>query len=143
MASFNKVILLGNLTRDPETRVTPGGLTIVKLGLATTRKFRDRDGNAKEDTTFVDIDAFGKQAEALAKYLRKGSPLMVEGRLKLDQWEDPNSPPGHSIKRSKLSVVLESFQFIPDGKQDRSDGADRSDQTQPPADGALDEEPPF
>lgn len=119
---------MGNLTRDIETRVTAGGMTIAKLGLASTRVYSDRSGARKEETTFVDIDAFGKQAEVLAKYLRKGSPLMIEGRLKLDQWESEGQ------KRSKLGVVLESFQFINSG---------RSGESSAPADDVTDEEPPF
>lgn len=107
MSSFNKVILLGNLTRDPEMRTTPSGLSIAKLGLAVNRSYSTRDGERKEEVTFIDVDAFGKQAEAISKYLKKGSPLMMEGRLKLDQWEGQSGE-----KRSKLSVVLESFQFI-------------------------------
>jgi single-strand DNA-binding protein len=107
MAAFNKVILLGNLTRDPETRVTPGGLTICKLSLATNRKYKDRDGNDKEEVTYVDIDSFGKQAEILSKFLGRGSPLFIEGRLQLDSWEGPGGE-----KRSKLKVVLENFQFV-------------------------------
>ncbi|MDP4611336.1 MAG: single-stranded DNA-binding protein, partial [Opitutales bacterium] len=87
MASFNKVILMGNLTRDPETRVTATGLTICKLGLAVSRVYSTKDGERKEETTFVDIDAFGKQAEVITKYMRKGKAIHVEGRLKLDQWE--------------------------------------------------------
>lgn len=117
MASFNKVILLGNLTRDPETRVTANGLTICKLGLAVSRVYMTREGERKEETTFVDIDAFGKQAEVLTKYLRKGRPLMVEGRLKLDQWET-----NEGQKRSKLGVVLENFQFLGGGRDDDNSG---------------------
>ena len=120
MSAFNKVILLGNLTRDPETRVTAAGTTISKLGLAINRKYRTKAGDEKEETTYVDIDSFGKQAELIQKYLRKGSPLMVEGRLKLDQWES-----GEGQKRSKLTVAMESFQFMPDGS-DRSDLSDQS-----------------
>ncbi|HKK19723.1 MAG TPA: single-stranded DNA-binding protein [Opitutales bacterium] len=116
MASFNKVILLGNLTRDPETRVTANGNTICKLGLATSRVYSTRDGERREETTFVDIDAFGKQAEVITKYMRKGRPLMVEGRLKLDQWET-----NEGQKRSKLGVVLENFQFI-GGRDDNAGG---------------------
>lgn len=108
MSSFNKVILMGNLTRDPETRTTPSGMTIAKFGMASTRKYTDKAGNAKEETVFIDVDAFGKQAEVLTKYLRKGSPLMLEGRLKLDQWEAQDGS-----KRSKICLALESFQFLP------------------------------
>ena len=107
MASFNKVILMGNLTRDPEVRVTASGMSICKLGLAVTRKFKTADGEMREDTAFVDVDSFGRQAETLSKYLTKGSPLFVEGRLKFDQWETSEGE-----KRSKLGVVLENFQFV-------------------------------
>lgn len=107
MASFNKVILLGNLTRDPETRVTANDLTICKMGLAVSRVYSTRDGERREETTFVDVDAFGRQAEVITKYLRKGSPIMIEGRLRLDQWES-----NEGQKRSKLCVVLENFQFV-------------------------------
>mgnify|MGYP001774526696 CR=1 FL=1 len=113
MASFNKVILMGNLTRDPELRVTPNGNSICKLGLATSRVYSTRDGERREETTFVDIDAFGKQAEVISKYMRKGRPIMVEGRLKLDQWESDGQ------KRSKLGVILENFQFL--GSRDDND----------------------
>ena len=127
MASFNKVILMGNLTRDPETRVTASGLTICKLGLATSRVFATRDGERKEETTFVDIDAFGKQAEVITKYMRKGRPIMIEGRLKLDQWETSDGQ-----KRSKLGVVLENFQFI-GGRDDADAGSGGYDKSSPPA----------
>ena len=107
MASFNKVILMGNLTRDPELRVTNTGLSICKLSLAVNRTYSSKDGESKDETTYVDIDSFGKQAEILSKYMQKGRPLMVEGRLKLDQWES-----NEGQKRSKLGVILESFQFL-------------------------------
>ena len=107
MAAFNKVILIGNLTRDPDLRVTNTGLSICKLGLAVNRNYTTKEGDSKDETTYVDIDAFGKQAEILSKYMQKGKPLMIEGRLKLDQWESSDGQ-----KRSKLGVVLENFQFI-------------------------------
>lgn len=107
MASFNKVYLMGNLTRDPEVRTTPSGLKIAKLGLAVNRRYRTRENETKEETTYVDIDAFGAQAEILEKYCQKGSPLFVEGRLRLEQWQTPSGE-----NRSKLSIVLENFQFI-------------------------------
>ena len=116
MASYNKVILLGNLTRDPEVRVTPGGMSICKFGLAVNRTFNTKDGEKREETTFVDIDAFGRQAEVIAKYLGKGRAIFVEGRLRLDQWDDK----GTGEKRSKLGVVLENFQFV--GGRDESGG---------------------
>jgi len=152
MASFNKVILIGNLTRDPEMRVTPNGHTICKLGLAVSRAYSTRDGERREETTFVDIDAFGKQAEVISKYMRKGRPIMVEGRLKLDQWESNDGQ-----KRSKLGVVLENFQFL-GGRDDNSNGGSGYEQSSPPqrssaepatssdfsaADDTLDEDVPF
>ena len=108
MASFNKVILMGNLTRDPETRVTPGGMTICKLGIAVNRVYTTQDGERKEDVTFVDCDAFGKPAETIARYMAKGRGILIEGRLRLDQWEDKQS----GQPRSRLGVVVENFQFV-------------------------------
>lgn len=108
MANFNKVILIGNLTRDPELRYTPKGTAIAKLGLAVNRTWRTETGENREETTFVDVDAFGRSAELIGQYLKKGRAIMIEGRLRLDQWEDKQS----GQKRSKLGVVLESFQFM-------------------------------
>ncbi len=108
MASFNKVILVGNLTRDPELRYTPKGTAIAKLGLAVNRVWTSETGEKKEETTFVDVDVFGRTAENVAQYLRKGSPMLVEGRLKLDTWEDKQT----NQKRSKLGVVAEVIQFL-------------------------------
>lgn len=107
---------MGNLTRDPETRVTPGGLTIAKLGFAVNRRYSTKDGEKKEEVTFVDIDAFGTQAETISKYCQKGSSLFIEGRLRLDSWQDAQS----GATRSKLNIVLESFQFL-GGKGGESD----------------------
>lgn len=108
MANFNKVIIAGNLTRDPELRYTPKGTAIARIGMAINRTWKTETGETKEEVTFVDVDAFGRQAEVIAQYMRKGRPFLVEGRLKLDQWEDKNT---HQ-KQSKLRVVLESFSFI-------------------------------
>src|ERR1700746_853216 len=108
MANFNKVILAGNLTRDPELRYTPKGMAIAKLGLAVNRDWKSETGETKEEVTFVDVDAFGRQAEVISQYLKKGRPILVEGRLKLDQWDDKQT----GQKRSRLGVVLESFQFL-------------------------------
>src|SRR5438445_4821409 len=113
MAGYNKVILIGNLTRDPELRYTAQGVAIAKIGLAVNRTWRTESGETKEDVTFIDVDAFRKQAETLAQYLKKGSPLMVEGRLKLDQWDDKQT----GQKRSRLGVVLEGFQFLGGGNR--------------------------
>lgn len=123
MASFNKVILAGNLTRDPEMRYTPKGTAVAKLGLAVNRTWRNEAGETKEEVTFVDVDAFGKQAEVISQYLRKGRPILLEGRLKLDQWDDKQT----GQKRSRLGVVLESFTFI-----DGPNRGDASGNAEPP-----------
>jgi single-strand DNA-binding protein len=108
MASFNKVILVGNLTRDPELRYTPKGMAIAKIGLAVNRVWRNEAGETKEEVTFVDIDVFGRTAENVGQYMRKGRPILVEGRLRLDQWDDKQT----GQKRSKLGVVAETVQFL-------------------------------
>ncbi|MBL6918878.1 MAG: single-stranded DNA-binding protein [Puniceicoccaceae bacterium] len=140
MASFNKVILMGNLTRDPETRVTATGLTICKFGLAINRVFTTKDGERKEETTFVDVDAFGKQAEVITKYIRKGDPLFIEGRLKFDQWEANDGQ-----KRSKLGVVLDKFEFIGGRSENNASGGSSNsggyEQSSPPKRQVADEKP--
>jgi single-strand DNA-binding protein len=108
MANFNKVILAGNLTRDPELRYTPKGTAIASFGLAINRKWKSETGEMKEEVTFVDIEAWDRQAEVISQYFKKGRPILVEGRLKFDQWEDKNT---HQ-KQSKLRVRLETFSFI-------------------------------
>lgn len=112
MANFNKVLLMGNLTRDPDVRTAPSGMKIAKFGLAVNRRYRTRDDETREETTFVDLDAFGHQAEIIERYCSKGSPLFVEGRLRLDQWETNNGE-----KRSRLTVVVENFQLMPSGQE--------------------------
>ena len=113
MANFNKVILAGNLTRDPELRYTPKGTAIAKIGLAINRRWTNEAGEQKEDVTFVDVDAFGRQAETIGQYLKKGRPILIEGRLKLDQWDDKQT----GQKKSRLGVVLETFQFLDSGNR--------------------------
>jgi single-strand DNA-binding protein len=108
MASFNRVILAGNLTRDPELKYTPKGTAVARITLAVNRSYGTETGERKEEVSFVDIEAWGKQAETLSQYMKKGRPLLVEGRLKQDTWEDKNT---HQ-KQSKLKVVLEGFSFI-------------------------------
>ena len=107
MANFNKVILLGNLTRDVEMRYTQGGTAIGKTGMAINRKF-NKEGETKEQTCFVDLTVWGRQAEVLSQYTSKGSQLFIEGRLEFSSWEDKNG----GGKRSKLEVVVENFQFV-------------------------------
>jgi single-strand DNA-binding protein len=127
MANFNKVILAGNLTRDPEVRYTPKGTAIAKLGMAINRTWKTDTGETKEEVTFVDVDAFGRQAEVISQYLKKGRPILVEGRLKLDQWDDKQT----GQKRSRLGVVLEGFQFLDSGRGDGGGG--RGPSSPPPA----------
>lgn len=108
MASFNKVILIGNLTHDPELRYTPKGTAIAKIRVAVNRTWKSETGETKEEVTYVDVDSFGRQAETLAQYMKKGRPIMIEGRLRYETWEDKQS----GQKRSKLGVVMETFQFL-------------------------------
>lgn len=112
--NFNRVILAGYLTRDPEVHYTPKGTPIAKFGLAINRTWKTETGETKEEVTFVDVDAFGRPAEVISQYLKKGRPILVEGRLKLDQWDDKQT----GQKRSRLAVVLESFQFLDSGRGD-------------------------
>jgi len=109
MANVNVVILAGNLTRDPEIRYTPSGMAVAQLGVAVNRKFKDSKTNEmREEVTFVDVELWGKQAETAKQYLSKGRPVLIEGRLKLDQWDDKQT----GQKRSKLKVVGERIQFL-------------------------------
>ncbi|MBX3736239.1 MAG: single-stranded DNA-binding protein [Candidatus Didemnitutus sp.] len=120
MANLNKVMLIGNLTRDPELRVTPKGTAICTFSLAVNRKFKDESGGEREEVTYVDIEAWGKAGENISKYCTKGRPLFVEGRLRLDQWEDKNT----KEKRSRMKVVCENFQFLGSGGAQRSEGGE-------------------
>ena len=107
MASFNKVILLGNLTRDPELSYTPSQTAVCQFGMAMNRKWKGADGAEKEETCFVDCVIFGKRADVIQKYCKKGNPLFVEGYLKFDSWVAQDGS-----KRSKLKVVVGDFQFV-------------------------------
>ena len=120
MASLNKVLLIGNLTRDPEVRMMSNGRPVCNFGLALNRSYKDSDGNRKEETTFVDVECFGPRAEAVGRFFSKGRSIFVEGRLKLDQWESKEGE-----KRSALRVVLDNFEFV-DSKQDGPGAAVRS-----------------
>ena|SRR5689334_7609098 len=127
MANFNKVILAGNLTRDPELRYTPSGKAIAKFGMAINRNWTTDTGEKKEEVTFVDIDSFGRQAEVISQYLKKGRPVLIEGRLKLDQWDDKQS----GQKRSRLGVVLESFSFLDSGNRGEGGGSPDAPRSRP------------
>ena len=130
MGNYNKVLLMGNLTRDPELRYTPAGTAVATFGLAVNRRWRRQDGEQGEETCFVDITAFGRQAEVVSEYLSKGRPVFVEGRLRLDNWETPDGQ-----KRSRHTVTLENFQFIDSRGQatQQPPGAQRSQRPQPAA----------
>jgi single-strand DNA-binding protein len=107
MASFNKVILMGNLTRDPQLRYLPSNMAVCEFGLATNRKWKDRDGNQKEEVCFVDVAAFGRGGEIINQYMTKGRTLLVEGYLRFESWTGQDGQ-----KRSKLRVIVDNFQFV-------------------------------
>lgn len=109
MASFNRIILLGNITRDPEMRYLPSNTPVVEFGMACNRRFKDAQGQDREEAMFIDCGAFGKPAEIINQYCHKGDMLFIEGRLKLDTWEDKQG----GGKRSKHRVVIENFQLMP------------------------------
>lgn len=125
MASFNKVILLGNLTRDPEVKFTPKGTAVCEIGLAVNRHWTAENGEKREEVTFIDVTFWGRQAEVVGDYCHKGDPLHVEGRLQLDTWDDKES----GKKRSKLRVVGEGMQLL--GRKD--EGSKRNEQREAPA----------
>jgi single-strand DNA-binding protein len=158
MANVNRVILIGNLTRDPQLKYLPSQTAVVEFGLATNRRFKTASGEDREEVCFVDCAAFARQAEVINQYCQKGKQIYIEGRLKFDQWEDKQG----GGKRSKLSVVVENFQFLggrdsgggPGGASGGASGGRESggeDQTQsrgparPPQRGAAapPSEPPF
>jgi single-strand DNA-binding protein len=152
MASFNKVILLGNLTRDPEVRYTPKGTAVTELGMAVNRVYTAENGEKREETTFVDVTLWGRTAEIAGEYLKKGRPVFIEGRLQLDTWDDKQS----GQKRSKLKVVGEGLQLLggrPGGGSgggsgdEESSGGPRSSRPAPPPKAAPagpdDDEIPF
>jgi single-strand DNA-binding protein len=152
MASFNKVILLGNLTRDPEVRYTPKGTAVTELGMAVNRVYTAENGEKREETTFVDVTLWGRTAEVAGEYLKKGRPVFIEGRLQLDTWDDQQS----GQKRSKLKVVGEGLQLIGSrpggsggggGGDDEGSSAPRSSKSTPPPKAAPsapdDDEIPF
>jgi single-strand DNA-binding protein len=153
MASFNKVILLGNLTRDPEVRYTPKGTAVTELGMAVNRVYTAENGEKREETTFVDVTLWGRTAEIAGEYLKKGRPVFIEGRLQLDTWDDKQS----GQKRSKLKVVGEGLQLIGSrpggggsgggGGDEESSSAPRSSKPAPPPKAAPaepdDDEIPF
>ena len=132
MASFNKVMLMGNLTRDPQLSYLPSQTAVVDFGLAVNRKYTGKDGEKKESVCFVDCRAFGKQAETINKYLSKGRPVFVEGRLDFDSWTGQDG-----TKKSKHRVTVENFQFLGSGQSGSSNQSGASNQSE--ASGYTDE----
>ena len=140
MASFNRVVLLGNLTRDVEMRHTPSGTAVADIGLAINDYRKSKDGTNMDTVVFVDVTLWARTAEIAAEYLKKGSPVLIEGRLQLDQWESPDGE-----KRSKLKVVGEKLQLLGTGKAGdapANSGKSTASQDVPPA-GGDDEDVPF
>ena len=108
MPNYNKVMLMGRLTRDPEVRFLANGTAVTNIGLAVNRNWRNQDGQTQEEVTFVDVTAFGKRGEAVGQYLKKGRPIFIEGHLRMDQWDDKQT----GQKRSKLAIIMDAFEFI-------------------------------
>jgi single-strand DNA-binding protein len=134
MASFNKVILLGNLTRDPEVRYTPKGSAVADLGVAVNRQYTLENGEKREEVTFVDVTFWGRTAEVAGEYLKKGRPVFIEGRLQLDTWDDKQS----GQKRSRLKVIGETMQML----GSRGSASDTADEGDRPARSAKPTAPP-
>lgn len=143
MANLNKVMLIGNLTRDPQLTFLPSQTPVVEFGLAMNRKYKKQDGTQAEDTCFVDCQMFGKRAETVNKYLKKGDPIFIEGRLKYDAWEKDGR------KHSRIRVFVENFEFLGKGGGSRQNGGQGSDSPPPPTDddvpysGGMDDDIPF
>jgi single-strand DNA-binding protein len=142
MASVNKVMLLGNCTRDPEVKYTPKGTAVAELGLAVNRVYTTDGGERREETTFVDVTLWGRQAEVAGEYLKKGRPVFIEGRLQLDSWDDKQT----GQKRSKLKVVGDNLQLLGSREGGGGEGGGASRPSSPrssskPAPAAADEAP--
>ena len=120
---YNKVMLIGNLTRDPELRYTPSNTAVAELGLAVNRTYQDKSGNKQEDVTFVDVTVWGRAAENCSEYISKGAPVFIEGRLTLDTWENDDGQ-----KRSKLKVTAQRVDFLGGSNTvQQSEGVDTQD----------------
>lgn len=135
MASFNKVILMGNLTRDPELRQTQSGASVLGAGLAVNESYTAQDGSKRDNTTFVELSAFGKTAENIARFFRKGDPILIDGRLRQESWTDKQS----GQARSKIVVVVERFEFVKSREQSAQTAAKPSAETYDD----IEYEPPF
>ena len=140
MASFNRVMLMGNLTRNPELKYTPSGTAVTDLGLAVNESFKNKAGETVEQTCFVDVVVWGRQAETASEFLKKGSPAFIEGRLQFDQWENQEGE-----KRSKLRVRAERVQFLSSGASNGNNSSEcQVDSEKVTAeDSSLDDDVPF
>lgn len=127
MPNLNRVMLMGNLTSDPTIKFTPKGTAIASFGIAVNRNYTLEGGEKREEVTFIDLEAFARTAEVIGEFFKKGKPIYVEGRLKLDTWEDKTS----GQKRSRLKVIVDSFEFL-GGKQDGEQQEQREPQSKPP-----------
>ena len=129
MANYNKIIMVGNLTRDPQLKYLPSQTPVAEFGLAVNRRYRTAQGEDREEVAFIEMSAFGKQAEVINQYCQKGKPLFIEGRIKYDQWDDKET----GQKRSRLSVIVENFQFLPSrdgGGENSHSTADKGEKKQ-------------
>lgn len=141
MASFNRVILAGNLTRDPQLSYLPSNTAVCEFGMAINRRSRDKDGNQRDEVCYVDVTSFGRQAEVVNQYMSKGKPFLIEGRLRYREWTNKEGQ-----KRTKLEVVLESFSFIDSGggggQRGQSAGPPRGRTAEPESGPPMDDAPP-
>jgi len=142
MAGYNRIVLMGNLTRDPQLSYTPANTAVCKFGIATNRTWKDRDGNSREEVCFVDCTLFGRSGEVFNQYMSKGRPVLVEGRLCLNQWTTPEGE-----KRSKHQVFVENFTFVGGRGEGSGPGAEATEAgvapvVGPPAPGPGNDEPP-
>ena len=133
MPNYNKVMLMGRLTRDPEVRYSANGTAITNIGLAVNRNWRNQDGQTQEEVTFVDVTAFGKRGEAVGQYLKKGRPIFIEGHLRMDQWDDKQT----GQKRSKLAIIMDAFEFIDSRGEGEGGGGNFAGGGAPAAGGAA------
>ena len=138
-ASFNRVILVGNITRDPQVKYTTGGTAMAEIGLAVNRRYKDANGQQKDETTFVDVQLWGRTAEIAGEFLRKGSSVLIEGRLQLDTWDDRES----GAKRSKLRVVGEQMTMLGNKSGERTERQEPHQNQPDAAPGESPEEVPF
>lgn len=140
MANYNKVIIAGFLCRDPEIKYTPKGVCIAVFTVAVNRTWKKENGEEMQEVAFIDCTAFGRQGEVIGQYFKKGKPIMVEGRLRTETWEDKQT----QQKRSKLSVIMESFQFMESGQEKKPDGrSEASRKSKPDAAPAPQEDAPY